>query len=82
MGQVPRHAFLPSPLAIHAYQNAALPIGFDKTISQPFLIAVMTDLLEPRQDEIVLEVGTGLSIRRPCSVSSFAGCGVPRSSRS
>jgi protein-L-isoaspartate(D-aspartate) O-methyltransferase len=60
MGQVPRHAFVPSPLAIHAYQNAALPIGFDKTISQPFIVAVMTDLLEPRQDDVVLEVGTGL----------------------
>jgi protein-L-isoaspartate(D-aspartate) O-methyltransferase len=60
MGQVPRHAFVPSPLAIHAYQNAALPIGFDKTISQPFIVAVMTDLLEPRQDDIALEVGTGL----------------------
>jgi protein-L-isoaspartate(D-aspartate) O-methyltransferase len=60
MGQVPRHAFVPSPLAIHAYQNAALPIGFDKTISQPFIVAVMTDLLEPRQDDVVPEVGTGL----------------------
>jgi protein-L-isoaspartate(D-aspartate) O-methyltransferase len=35
MGQVPRHAFVPSPLAAHAYQDTALPIGFDKTISQP-----------------------------------------------
>jgi protein-L-isoaspartate(D-aspartate) O-methyltransferase len=60
MGRVPRHAFVPSPLAIYAYQNAALPIGFDKTISQPFIVALMTDLLEPRQDDIVLEVGTGL----------------------
>ena len=60
MGRVPRHAFVPSPLAAHAYHDAALPIGFDKTISQPFIVAVMTDLLEPRQDDIVLEVGTGL----------------------
>jgi protein-L-isoaspartate(D-aspartate) O-methyltransferase len=60
MGRVPRHAFVPSPLAVHAYHDAALPIGFDKTISQPFMVAVMTDLLEPRQDDIVLEVGTGL----------------------
>jgi protein-L-isoaspartate(D-aspartate) O-methyltransferase len=60
MGRVPRHAFVPSPLAAHAYHNAALPIGFDKTISQPFMVALMTDLLEPRQDDIVLEVGTGL----------------------
>jgi protein-L-isoaspartate(D-aspartate) O-methyltransferase len=60
MGQVPRHAFVPPPLAAHAYQDAALPIGFDKTISQPFIVAVMTDLLEPRPDDVVLEVGTGL----------------------
>jgi protein-L-isoaspartate(D-aspartate) O-methyltransferase len=60
MGRVPRHAFVPSPLATHAYYDTALPIGFDKTISQPFIVAVMTDLLEPRQDDIVLEVGTGL----------------------
>ena len=49
MGRVPRHAFVPSPLAAHGYQDAALPIGFDKTISQPFIVAVMTDLLEPSQ---------------------------------
>jgi protein-L-isoaspartate(D-aspartate) O-methyltransferase len=60
MGRVPRHAFVPSPLAVHAYHDAALPIGFDKTISQPFIVAAMSDLLEPRQDDIVLEVGTGL----------------------
>src|SRR5262245_32355356 len=42
MGRVPRHAFVPSPLAVHAYHDAALPIGFDKTISQPFMVAVMT----------------------------------------
>jgi protein-L-isoaspartate(D-aspartate) O-methyltransferase len=40
MGRVPRHAFVPSPLAAHAYQDAALPIGFDKTISQPFIVMV------------------------------------------
>ena len=60
MGRVPRHAFVPSPLAAHAYHNGPLPIGFDKTISQPFIVALMTDLLEPRQDDVVLEVGTGL----------------------
>jgi protein-L-isoaspartate(D-aspartate) O-methyltransferase len=60
MGRVPRHAFVPPPLAVHAYQDAALPIGFDKTISQPFIVAVRTDLLEPRPDDVVLEVGTGL----------------------
>ncbi len=60
MGWVPRHAFVPPPLAPHAYQNLPLPIGFDKTISQPFIVAVMTDLVEPRPGDVVLEIGTGL----------------------
>jgi protein-L-isoaspartate(D-aspartate) O-methyltransferase len=60
MARVPRHAFVPLPLAPHAYQDTPLPIGFDKTISQPFIVAVMTDLLEPRPSDVVLEVGTGL----------------------
>lgn len=60
MGRVPRHAFVAEPLLIHAYENTPLPIGFDKTISQPFIVAVMTDLLELQPDDVVLEVGTGL----------------------
>jgi protein-L-isoaspartate(D-aspartate) O-methyltransferase len=60
MGKVPRHAFVPAPLARYAYADMPLPIGFDKTISQPFMVAVMTDLLEPQPDDVVLEVGTGL----------------------
>jgi protein-L-isoaspartate(D-aspartate) O-methyltransferase len=60
MGKVPRHAFVPAPLARYAYADMPLPIGFDKTISQPFMVAVMTDLLEPQSDDVVLEVGTGL----------------------
>jgi protein-L-isoaspartate(D-aspartate) O-methyltransferase len=60
MSQVPRHAFVPAPLVPYAYHDSPLPIGFDKTISQPFIVAVMTDLLEPRPDDVVLEVGTGL----------------------
>jgi protein-L-isoaspartate(D-aspartate) O-methyltransferase len=60
LGRVPRHLFVPAPLAPLAYLDTPLPIGFDKTISQPFVVAVMTDLLDPRADEAVLEVGTGL----------------------
>ncbi len=60
IARVPRHAFVPQLLASHAYDDMPLPIGFDKTISQPFIVAVMTDLLEPRPDDVVLEVGTGL----------------------
>jgi len=60
MGRVPRHLFVPVQLAPLAYQDTPLPIGFDKTISQPFIVALMTDLLDPRPHEAVLEVGTGL----------------------
>jgi protein-L-isoaspartate(D-aspartate) O-methyltransferase len=60
LGRVPRHRFVPAPLATMAYHDMPLPIGFDKTISQPFVVAVMTDLLDPRPHEVVLEVGTGL----------------------
>src|SRR5918997_2761298 len=57
---VPRHRFVPAPFAPHAYQDTPLPIGFDKTISQPFIVALMTDLLDPQPHESVLDVGTGL----------------------
>jgi protein-L-isoaspartate(D-aspartate) O-methyltransferase len=60
MADVPRHRFVPAPLAPLAYHDAPLPIGFDKTISQPFIVAVMTDLLAPLPTDRVLEVGTGL----------------------
>jgi protein-L-isoaspartate(D-aspartate) O-methyltransferase len=60
MEQIPRHRFVPAPLAAAAYHDMPLPIGFDKTISQPFIVAVMTDLLAPRPGETVLEIGTGL----------------------
>jgi protein-L-isoaspartate(D-aspartate) O-methyltransferase len=60
MQSVPRHAFVPAPLLRYAYSDTPLPIGFDKTISQPFMVAVMTDLLEPRPQDVTLEVGTGL----------------------
>jgi len=57
---VPRHLFVPAHLAIAAYQDTPLPIGFDKTVSQPFIGALMLDLLDVQPDEKVLEVGTGL----------------------
>ncbi|HEX2552234.1 MAG TPA: protein-L-isoaspartate(D-aspartate) O-methyltransferase [Microvirga sp.] len=58
--KVPRHLFVPPQLAPFAYQDMPLPIGFDKTISQPFIAALMIDLLAPEADHAVLEVGTGL----------------------
>jgi protein-L-isoaspartate(D-aspartate) O-methyltransferase len=60
LGRVPRHRFVPGPLAAYAYHDRPIPIGFDKTISQPFVVAVMTDLLALQPHEVVLEVGTGL----------------------
>ena len=60
MTKVPRHQFVPVEVQSYAYVNAPLPIGFDKTISQPFIVAVMTDLLELKPDDVVLEIGTGL----------------------
>lgn len=60
MLHVPRHRFVPAFLAHVAYQDMPLPIGFDKTVSQPFIVAVMADLLAPQPDDAVLEVGTGL----------------------
>ncbi len=60
MQEVPRHAFVPAALKLHAYKDSALPIGHGKTISQPFIVALMLDLLELEPDDRVLEVGTGL----------------------
>jgi protein-L-isoaspartate(D-aspartate) O-methyltransferase len=60
MAEVPRHEFVPIELRELAYVNSPLPIGFGKTISQPFIVALMTDLLDLEGDEHVLEIGTGL----------------------
>jgi protein-L-isoaspartate(D-aspartate) O-methyltransferase len=60
MARIPRHEFVPFELQPLAYANFPLPIGYDKTISQPFIVALMTDLLDLRPDEKVLEIGTGL----------------------
>jgi protein-L-isoaspartate(D-aspartate) O-methyltransferase len=58
--RVPRHLFVPHQLTVAAYQDTPLPIGFDKTISQPFIGALMLDLLDISPGHHVLEVGTGL----------------------
>ena len=57
---VPRHLFVPQSLMVVAYQDTPLPIGFDKTISQPFIGALMLDLLAIEPGARILEVGTGL----------------------
>ena len=60
MAKVPRHGFVPIEVQPYAYLNRPLPIGFDKTISQPLMVAVMTDLLDVKPDDVALEIGTGL----------------------
>jgi protein-L-isoaspartate(D-aspartate) O-methyltransferase len=57
--KVPRHHFVPRELIMAAYQDGPLPIGFDKTISQPFIAALMIDSLDVAASDKVLEVGTG-----------------------
>ena len=59
MSKVPRHVFVPTEHADSAYQDRPLPIGSGQTISQPYMVAVMTEALELRGGEKVLEVGTG-----------------------
>ena len=59
MGTVPRHQFVPSDMLEQAYENRPLPIGFGQTISQPYIVALMTDLLQTEPDHRVLEIGTG-----------------------
>ena len=59
LGRVPRHEFVPAEVRSEAYENRPLPIGFGQTISQPYIVALMTDLLEPGPEDMILEVGTG-----------------------
>ena len=60
MERVPRHEFVPIEFQSYAYANIPVPIGFRKTISQPFIVALMTDLLDIGPEDAVLEIGTGL----------------------
>jgi len=57
--EVPRDAFVPTELRTSAYLNTPLPIGHAQTISQPYIVALMTDLLALQADDVVLEIGTG-----------------------
>jgi len=59
LATVPRERFVPPALASYAYDNRPLPIGEDQTISQPFIVALMTDLMEVKPGDRVLEIGTG-----------------------
>src|SRR5579862_5444901 len=59
MRKVPRHEFVPPLLRARAYLDAAWPIGYKQTISPPFVVAYMTEALEPKPTDKVLEIGTG-----------------------
>ena len=59
MAKVPRHAFVPAAYGALAYANQPLPIGQGQTISQPYIVALMTELLDTKPGDMVLEVGTG-----------------------
>jgi protein-L-isoaspartate(D-aspartate) O-methyltransferase len=59
LAALPRHRFVPPELAECAYDNRPLPIGHGQTISQPFIVALMTELAAPLADDVVLEIGTG-----------------------
>jgi protein-L-isoaspartate(D-aspartate) O-methyltransferase len=59
MRKVPRHEFVPDHQKPRAYADSPLPIGYDQTISQPYIVAYMTELLKPQKEHKVLEIGTG-----------------------
>jgi protein-L-isoaspartate(D-aspartate) O-methyltransferase len=59
MGSVPREKFVPKELRNSAYDDRPLPIGYGQTISQPFIVAFMTEQLQPKRSQRVLEIGTG-----------------------
>jgi protein-L-isoaspartate(D-aspartate) O-methyltransferase len=70
---VPRHLFVPQQLAALAYQDTPLPIGFDKTLSQPFIGAAMVDLLDIEPGQRILEIGTGLGFQAALMTEMGAG---------
>lgn len=59
LNEVRRHEFVPRNARDEAYANHPLPIGHGQTISQPYIVALMTDMVEPKEDDVVLEIGTG-----------------------
>ena len=59
MRLVPRHLFIPESARAQAYEDHPVPVGYGQTISQPYIVGLMTELLEPRKDSKVLEIGTG-----------------------
>jgi len=64
MGEVPRHLFVPREWQARAYDDGALPIESGQSISQPYMVGQMTELLDPRPGMLVLEIGTGTMMVR------------------
>jgi protein-L-isoaspartate(D-aspartate) O-methyltransferase len=84
MGKVPRHKFVPEGIELQAYADAPLPIGYGQTISQPFIVALMTHLIRANPDSKVLEIGTGSGyqaavlsplVKTVCTVEIVPGLG-------
>jgi len=74
MRSVPRHLFVPQSMQDYAYDDSPLPIGLEQTISQPYIVAYMTELLEPFPGMKVLEIGTGSGYQ--AAVLAYLGCDV------
>ena len=71
---VPRHLFIPEGSRDYAYQDHPLPIGWNQTISQPYIVALMTQFLGPKKDEKILEIGTGSGYQ--AAILAYLGCDV------
>jgi protein-L-isoaspartate(D-aspartate) O-methyltransferase len=74
MRAVPRHLFVPEHLRSYAYNDSPLPIGLDQTISQPYIVAFMTEQLEPVPGMKILEIGTGSGYQ--AAILAYLGCEV------
>jgi protein-L-isoaspartate(D-aspartate) O-methyltransferase len=74
MRSVPRHLFVPENLQKRAYDDSPLPIGFGQTISQPYIVAYMSEQLQPRGGMKILEIGTGSGYQS--AILSYLGCEV------
>ena len=80
MRRVERHLFVPDQRRAVAYLDRPVPIGFGQTISQPFIVALMTDLLDVEADDVVLEIGTGSGYQAACCRRWWRGSARSRSS--
>src|SRR3989442_10754304 len=72
MAKVPREEFVPADARVDAYEDGPLPIGYDQTISQPYIVAFMTDQLRPKRSDRVLEIGSGSGYQAAISADLVA----------